>query len=270
MGIHLLRGREFSDQDSASSLAVAIVSRTVAKTLDPSEDVIGKRVSLKTRPDPRDWLTIVGVVDDVRQVGPSQAVHPAIYQPYLQVRQPFFLTHMTYVVRTASDPLGAIPEIQNVLRAVDKDQPATSIGLLNDALDAATAEPGFYAKLLGTFAFLAVVLALVGTYGVIAYSVAQRRHEIGLRRALGARDSSVLLLVIRRTMILGVAGVAIGTVAAWLATRLLRTVLFETTPTDPATFATVAAIVFVAAVLAGAIPARRATRIDPLAALRHE
>jgi ABC-type antimicrobial peptide transport system permease subunit len=141
---------------------------------------------------------------------------------------------------------------------------------MSDALDAATADPGFYARLLGTFALLAVVLALVGTYGVIAYSVAQRHHEIGLRMALGARGSSVLWLVIRRTLMLGATGVIIGTAAASLATRLLEAFLFETTPTDPATFAAVALTVFLAALLAGLIPARRATRVDPLVALRHE
>jgi ABC-type antimicrobial peptide transport system permease subunit len=120
------------------------------------------------------------------------------------------------------------------------------------------------------FALLAVVLALVGTYGVIAYSVALRNHEIGLRMALGASDSSVVWLVIRRTLVLGATGVAVGTTAAWLVTRLLRSFLFETTPTDPATFGAGALIVFVAALLAGLIPARRATRVDPLVALRHE
>ena len=177
---------------------------------------------------------------------------------------------MTYVVRTGSDPLAAVPAIRNVLRAVDKDQPATAIGLLSDSLDRATAEPAFYARLLGAFGVLAVTLALVGTYGVIAYAVAQRNHEIGLRMALGARGASVVWLVIRRTLTLGMAGVVIGTSAAWLATRLLETVLFEVTPTDPATFAAVATTVFVAALLAGLVPARRATRVDPLVALRHE
>jgi len=250
-----------------------LVEANLARGFSPEaarRDALGKRVSLKTEPTPQDWLTVVGVVDDVKQLGPSQASHPAIYQPYLQVRQRFFLSHMTYVVRTVSEPLGAIPAIRNVLRTVDRDQPATSIGPIQDALDAATAEPEFYARLLGMFALLAVVLALVGTYGVIAYSVALRNHEIGLRMALGASDSSVVWLVIRRTLVLGATGVAVGTTAGWLVTRLLRSFLFETTPTDPATFAAGALIVFVAALLAGLIPARRATRVDPLVALRHE
>jgi putative ABC transport system permease protein len=177
---------------------------------------------------------------------------------------------MTYVVRTHAEPLAVVPALRNVLRAVDQNQPATRIGLMSDVLDAATAEPGFYARLLGGFALLAVVLALVGTYGVIAYSVAQRTHEIGLRMALGARERSVLWLVIRRTLILGGSGVLIGAIGAWMATRLLETFLFEITPTDPATFTAVALSVFTAALLAGLIPGCRAIRIDPIAALRHE
>jgi predicted permease len=270
MGIRLLRGREFNDSDQASSRGVAIISRTVAKAIDPSEAVIGRQVSLQTKPAPQDWLTVVGIVDDVRQMGPTQKSHAAIYRPYLQVQQLFFLNHMTYVVRTASDPLGAIPSIKNVLSAVDRNQPATALGLMNDVWDAATSEPEFFARLFGAFALLAVILALVGTYGLIAGCVAQRHHEIGIRMALGAHRRSVVWLVIRRTLMLGVAGVALGTAAAWLATRLLETFLFETTPTDPATFIAVALTVFVAAVLAGMIPARRATRVDPLVALRHE
>ena len=270
MDIRLLRGREFNDGDRVSSQRVAIISRTVAKAIDPSEDVLGRQVSLQTEPAPQDWLTVVGIVEDVRQMGPSQKSHAAIYRPYLQVQQLFFLNHITYVVRTASDPLGAIPSIRNVLRSVDANQPATALGLMNDLLDASTSEPEFFARLLGTFALLAVILALVGTYGVIAGTVAQRNHEIGIRMALGADRRKVVWLVIRRTLVLGAAGVAVGTAAAWLATRLLQTFLFETTPTDPATFTTVALTVFVAAVLAGMIPARRATRVDPLVALRHE
>ena len=270
MGIRLLRGREFHESDRGSSLAVAIVSRTVAKTIDVSEDVVGRRISLATNPTAQDWLTVVGVVDDVKQLGPAGKSHPAVYQPYLQVRQLFFLNHMTYVVRTASDPVAAISSVRNVLRAVDKNQPATAIGLMADTLNAATSEPRFYARLLGTFALIAVTLALVGTYGLIAYSVTQRNQEIGLRLALGARGSSVLWLVIRRTLILGAAGVALGTLTAGMVMRFLESFLFETNATDPATFAAVAVTVFVAALLAGAIPARRATRVDPLVALRHD
>jgi predicted permease len=270
MGIRLMRGRDFTDRDTASSPGVAIVSRTVAKMLSPAEDPLGMRISVNSRPTPQDWLTIVGVVDDVKQLGPAMGSHPAVYRPYTQMRQTFFLSHMTFAVRTTGDPMRSVPAIRAALRAVDKDQPETSIVLMADVLGAATAEPGFHARLLGAFAVLAVVLALVGTYGVLAYSVAQRTHEIGLRRALGARDNTVLWMVMRRTLILGVTGVAIGIAGAWFATRLLTAFLFETTPTDPLTFTVVALTIFMAALAAGMIPARRATQVDPLVALRHE
>ncbi|HXW08108.1 MAG TPA: ABC transporter permease [Vicinamibacterales bacterium] len=270
MGIRLLQGREFDMHDTGTGPPVVIVSRSVARAIDPSGNVLGKRIGLWGRENSREWLTVVGVVDDVRQLGPSQKSHAAAYQPYLQMSRNLFLSNMTYVVRTVSDPLAAIPAIRNVLSSVDKDQPAASIGLMRDVLDSATAEPGFYARLLGTFAALAVLLALIGAYGVVAYSVAQRSHEIGLRRALGAQDRGILWMVIRRVVSLGAAGVVLGAIIAWLASRLLETFLFEVTPTDPATFIAVALTVFAAAVLAGVIPARRAARVDPLVALRHE
>jgi putative ABC transport system permease protein len=212
----------------------------------------------------------VGVVQDVRQYGPTQAYRPAIYQPYLQVRRTHFLNHVSYVVRTPSEPLRAVPPIRAALRAVDRDQPATSIVPMKDIMAAARAEPAFHARLLGTFAVLAVLLALVGTYGVLAYSVAQRTHEIGVRVALGARATTILWMVIRRTLLLSAAGVALGTLGAPLATRFLMTYLFETTPTDPRTFAGVSVLIVVAAFAAGFVPARRASRVDPLVALRHE
>jgi predicted permease len=270
MGIRILQGRDFNAGDTASSTGVAIISRTVARTMSATEDALGKRVTLESNPNPNDWLTVVGVVDDVKPYGPSQPFHAAVYQPYLQVRRPFFLSHMSYVVRTKSDPARAIPAIRTVLRTVDRDQPPASIALMDDVLNAATAEPGFHARLLGVFAALALMLAVVGTYGVLAYSVSQRTHEIGLRMALGARASTVLWMVIRRTLILSAAGVAIGTLGAWLATRLLTTFLFETTPTDAGTFTAVALTIFIAALAAGFVPARRATQVDPLVALRHE
>jgi putative ABC transport system permease protein len=270
MGIRLARGREFDEHDGTAGNPVAIVSRTVARYLDPGEDVIGRRVSLQSEPRPTDWLTIVGVVDDVRQWGPTQPARPAIYTAYQQVDRPMFLSHMSYALRTTTDPERAVPAIRTALRIVDRNQAATSIALMDDVLSSATAEPRFHSRLLGLFALLALVLAVVGIYGVLAYSVAQRTHEIGVRMALGARSGSVIWMVLRRTLWLGAAGVLLGTAGAAAATRLLSPFLFETTPTDVSTFAAVAATMFAAALLAGAIPAGRATRIDPLLALRHE
>ena len=271
MGIRLIRGREFDSRDHATGAPVAIVSRSVARYIDRSEEVVGRRVSLQRVSGPNDWVTIVGVVEDVRQYGPAQATRPAIYKPFEQVHHTFFLNHMSYVLRTSSsDPGRAIPALRAALRAADKNQAATSIARMDDVMFLATAEPRFHTRLLGAFAVLALLLAAVGVYGVIAYSVAQRTHEIGVRMALGARATAVVWMVLRGTLLMGAAGVLLGSAGAVAATRLLTPFLFETTPTDLATFAAVAITMFAAALTAGAIPARRATRIDPLVALRHE
>lgn len=203
-------------------------------------------------------------------MGPRTTLHAAIYQPYRQVHQPLFLRHMTFAARTAADPLTLAPAIRGALRAVDVNQPAASLGLMEDVLGAATAEPRFQARLLAIFALLAVVLALVGTYGVLAYSVAQGTHEIGVRIALGAQTATVVWMILRRTLLLSAIGITFGMAGALATTRLLRTLLFEITPTDPGTFSAVAIAMFVAALAAGFIPAQRAARVDPLVALRHE
>jgi putative ABC transport system permease protein len=270
LGIQLLRGRDFTGADHERAARVAIVSRAVARAIAPGEDAVGRRVSVQSRPTEQDWLTIVGVVDDVRQWGPTRGTHPAIYRPYLQVDQASALTHMTFAVRTAADPAAAVPSIRSVLRSVDRDQPASSIALMDDVIGAVTAASAFQARLLGTFAMLAVALALVGTYGVLAYSVSLRTHEIGVRMALGARSEDVLWMVIRRTLMLGATGIGLGILGGLAATRLLATLLFEVTPTDPATFVAVALTILTAALSAGFIPARRAAHVDPLEALRHE
>ncbi|MEN3339998.1 MAG: hypothetical protein V7647_3674 [Acidobacteriota bacterium] len=271
MGIRLLRGRDFAAGDNASSPGVAIVSRSVARFLSGSdENAIGRRVTLQDHPTPEDWLTVVGVVDDVKQWGPGQAFHAAIYQPYLQVSRPFFLSHMSFVIRTTSDPLRLAPAIRRVLREVDSNQPPQSILPMTTVLSAATAEPAFHARLLGIFACLALILAAVGIYGVVAYTVSQRTQEIGVRMALGAGPGAVVWMVLRRTLFLSAAGVALGACGALAARRILAGLLFELTPTDPATFSAVASIIFLVALAAAVVPASRAARIGPVIALRHD
>jgi len=270
MGIRLLRGRDFTARDNASSAGVAILSQAVARMLEPSGDAIGRRLTLEDHPKSEDWLTVIGVVDDVRQWGPAQPLHAAIYQPYPQVRQPFFLRHMTFAARTGAQPVTLAPAMRSALRAVDVNQPAASMVLMEDVLGAATAEPRFQARLLGIFALLAFILALVGTYGVLAYSDALGTHEIGVRMALGARSRTLVWMVLRRTLLLSALGISIGMAGALATTRLLGTLLFEITPTDPGTFSAVAMAILVAALVAGFIPAQRAARVDPLVALRHE
>jgi predicted permease len=269
MGIRLVQGRAFDDRDDGAAPGVAIVSRSVARIFE-AESPIGKRVALSDNPAPEDWLTVVGVVDDVRQGGPGQPAHAAIYRPYLQVKHPFFLRRMTFAVRARSDARPLASAIRAVLREVDPNQPPTSIAMMEDLVAGATADPGFQTRLLGTFALLALMLAVLGTYGVLAYSVAQRTHEIGLRIALGAGRGAVMWMVIGRTLLLSGAAVALGTFGALAATRALASSLFEIRPADPLTFAAVAVIIVAAALAAGWVPARRATRVDPMVALRHD
>ena len=269
-GIRFLRGRDFTERDNSTAPGVVIVTRSVAERLWPGTDPIGKQISMEDHPKPGDWLTIIGVVDDIKQQGLAKKSDPAIYRPYLQVSQPFFLSHMTFAVRTASDPLSVAPAMRGVLREVDKDQPLQSIDTMQDLIAATTAEPRFQTRLLGVFAILAVALAAVGIYGVLAYSVAQRTHEIGIRMALGAQAADVLWMVFGRTLALVCAGIAIGAAGALGLTRVLSKFLFEVKPSDPATFAAVALLLVFAALAAGLIPARRAAQVDPMVALRYE
>ncbi|HXI43401.1 MAG TPA: ABC transporter permease [Bryobacteraceae bacterium] len=270
MGIRLLRGREFTDRDNAAAPGVVILSQSVARRLWPGEDPLGQQITMEDHPAPKDWLTIIGVVDDVRQQSLSKGADHAIYRPYLQVKYPFFLMHMTFAVRTASDPQQLAPALRKVLHEVDRDQPVESIAPMADLIHANTAEPRFQARLLGAFSLLALILSAVGIYGVLAYAVTQRTHEIGIRMALGAESADVLRMVLRRTLILAAAGIALGTAGALALTRLLSKFLFEVKPTDPATFIVVAALLAGVALLAGAIPARRASNVDPMVALRYE
>jgi putative ABC transport system permease protein len=269
MGIRLLRGREFTDADNGMAPGVAIVSESVARTLWPGEDPIGKRISLEDEPKPEDWLTVVGVVQDLKQETLSKSSDPAIYQSLLQVRRPFFLRHMSFVIKTAASPESAAAEIRTVLRNVDKDQ-AVSIASMDRVVATTIAEPRFQTRLLGIFAVIALGLTLVGVYGALAYAVSQRTKEIGLRMALGAVGTDVLKMVLQRAVTVVLSGIAIGTAGALITTRVLMKFLFEVKPNDPATYAVVCLALALSALLACWIPARRAMRVDPMVALRYE
>jgi putative ABC transport system permease protein len=210
------------------------------------------------------------VVDEVRQQGLTEQPELAIYQPYPQVTRTFFLGHMTFAVRTASNPQSIAPAVRSVLRNVDQNQPAQSISTMEDIVAGTTTEPRFQTRLLAVFAMLALTLAAIGVYGVLAYSVSERTHEIGIRMALGAGKGNVMGMVLRNSLILAAAGVSLGTAGALIVTRVLGRFLFEVKPTDPATFAVVALLLAAIALLAGCIPARRATKVDPVVALRFE
>jgi putative ABC transport system permease protein len=269
MGIRFLEGRGFMDQDNSSGPGVAIISQSVARILWPGDDPIGKRLTMEDEPKPKDWLTIVGVVDDVRQQSLAENPLPAIYQPYEQVTRTFFLSHMSFVVRTAANPGSVAAGMRAVLHDVDKYQPV-SIAALTDLADASTAETWFQARLISTFSLLALFLAAIGIYGVLAYAVTERTREIGIRMALGAKKSHITRMLLKRTLVLVLAGVALGGCGALVLTRVLGKFLFEVKPNDPATFLSVAAILGATGIIAGLLPAQRATRVDPVVALRWE
>jgi predicted permease len=270
MGIRLLSGRGFSDRDNSDSPGVALISEFVARTLWPNENPLGKRITLEEDPKPQDWLTVVGVVDDVNQTSLTEHPHPAIYQPYEQVRRTGFLSHMTFAVRTAANMQGVASAMRSVLQEVDRNQPVQSIAAMTDLLDATTAEPWFQARLISVFSILALLLSAIGIYGVLAYAVTERTREIGIRMALGAEKSDITRMVLKRSLLLVTAGVTLGAAGALAVTRVLTKFLFDVKPTDPATFAMVAAVLVAVALFAGLLPARRATRVDPLVALRWE
>jgi predicted permease len=269
IGIRLLNGRDFTGRDDGSNPGVTIVSRAVAHDLWPGQNVLGKRISMEDQPGEGDWLTIVGVVDDVRQKSLTARPEPAVYQPYAQVAHTFFLSHMTFAVRTLTDPVAVAPALRRALREVDRDQPV-EIATMDDVIAATMRTTRFQTSLLAAFALMALALAAVGIYGVLAYAVFERTHEIGIRMALGANAGNVLAMVMRNSLALTAAGLAIGSAGALAVTRVLIRFLFEVKPSDPATFAAVAILLAAIALLASWIPAKRATRVDPLTALRFE
>jgi putative ABC transport system permease protein len=269
-GIRLRSGREFTDQDVAAAPKVVIVSSSLAERVWPNEDPLGKRISMEGKPRPDTWMTVVGVVDDVVQVDVKGKRGAATYRPYAQTTSAFFLEHMSFAVRTAAPIASVGPAIRRVLRNVDKDQPVQQLATMDELVASTTAEPLFQARLLATFSVLALILAAIGIYGVLAYSVTERTHEIGIRVALGAQARDVSRMVLRRTLFLSIPGVALGVAGALAVTRVLDRLLFGVKPNDPATIVAVAALLACVALVAAVVPARRATRVDPMVALRAE
>ena len=270
MGIPLLQGRFFDQRDARSAPGVAIVSQSVARLVWPGGNPLGKRITLEDAPKPEDWLTVVGVVDDVKQLAMTQTSPPAIYQPYAQVTRPFFLAGMNYVVRSAGDPAALAGAIRRQVQALDPNQPVLRLATMRNLIATLTAEPRFQAGLIGAFAAMALLLAVIGIHGVMSYFVAERIHEIGIRMALGAGAADVLRMVVRQGMLLVAVGIFFGALGAWGATRVLATLLFELRPADPPTYVGVALLLAAVALAAILIPAYRAARVDPNVALRYE
>jgi putative ABC transport system permease protein len=225
---------------------------------------VGARISA----DGKNWASIEGVVGDVRQQGLRSEPQPEVYISYLQ--DPFAWSYLSLLVRTSFDPMKLVSSIQGVIWSVDKDLPIASVSTMEQIRSGSIAQPRITALLLMVFASLALVLASVGIYGVMAYAVTQRTHEMGLRMALGARVTDVLKLVVGEGIILAAGGVALGLAGAFALTRVLAKLLWGVRPTDPATFIAVSLLLAGVALLASYVPARRATKVDPMVALRYE
>ena len=268
MGIHVRRGRGFLSSDDHTSAHVAVISESVARRFWPNGAAVGQRITMEDHPTPSDWITIVGVVDDVVQANLADARGGAIYRPLAQVDQVPFIEHLTFVASAAIDPSSVATSMRAAVRAVDPQQPIESIMTMEARLGATVAEPRFRTLVLVVFSSLALVLAAIGIYGVLAYSVTERTRELGIRIALGASPAAAEKLVLGGTARLVVPGLLLGAVAAMLVARVLTTFLFQVRPTDPATFAGAGVVLLAVALGAGYAPARRASRIDPVIAMK--
>jgi putative ABC transport system permease protein len=265
MRIPLESGRAFTEQDRDETPRVVIINEALARRFWPGETVIGKRIGFKAS-FPQVWHEIVGIVGDVKHQRLDADPKPEVYFAYQQYPDTF----MSLAVRTSSEPAALTGAIRNQVLAVDSNQPVFDIKTMDERLSKAVAPSRFIMLLLGIFAGLALILAAVGIYGVISYSVTQRTHEIGVRMALGAEARDVLRLVVRQAMTLTLTGVVVGLGGAFALTRLMSGLLFGVGPTDPLTFTVLPIILAGVALGACFVPARRATKVDAMVALRYE
>jgi putative ABC transport system permease protein len=269
MGMKLVRGRAFSRYDNETAPGVVIINETLVARFFSGEDPIGKRLELSG--DPKDLREIVGVVADARNYGVDAEVKPEVYVPFLQSAPEYLssvVSALTIVMRSAIEPAALGAALREQVQALDKDQPVSEIKTMEWYLADSMAQRRFNMFLLGAFAGLALVLAAVGIYGVIAYTVTQRTHEMGIRIALGARGGDILRLVFGNAMTTTLTGIVLGLGAAFALTRLLRSLLYQVSPTDPVVFAAIPLLLLSVAVLATYLPARRAMKVNPITALR--
>ena len=269
MGIPVVRGRGIERRDTEDSQLVAVVNENMASRFWANDDPVGKRFRWARESDDQGWLTIVGVVGDIKSGGLDKNEPPTVYAPYRQ-RAFSWLRWTSLVIRTESEPRSQIASVRGQLLEIDPNQPVNSIGTLEQTVDSSVAQRRLNTMLISLFAAAAALLAAIGIYGIVSYYVVRRTREIGLRRALGATHRDVIRLVVRQGLALTVAGVVLGLAGALAVTRSLESLLFGVTPTDIATFVTVPLLLVLVALLASCVPARRATHVDPLIALRTE
>jgi putative ABC transport system permease protein len=265
MGIGHVRGERMSERHREGAPDVGLINETMARKFWPNEDPVGKRINTGN-PASNPWITVIGVVRDTRSSGLEKEPYPQVYLPALQFRQ----RAMTFVARTSADPAGVVPAVRRELAALDKELPLYNVRTMEQVLADSISRRRFQMILTAAFAGVGLLLAAVGIYGVISYSVAQRTHELGVRVALGARAGDILRLVVGQGLGLALAGVGVGLALALGLTRVLASMLYGVSATDPLTFAFVALALLGVALLACLVPARRATKVDPMIALRYE
>jgi putative ABC transport system permease protein len=266
MRVPVLQGREFLDEDTVSAPQVIVVNEAMAHKFWPGEDVLGKRIKLDMRDPQEPWLTIVGVVGNVRAWGLDNDARPQFFRPYTQAAWPW----MSVVVRTRVSPMSLATAVKKALAGIEPDHPVSGVETMEQVLSGSLGSRRFPTLLLASFALLALVLAAVGIVGLVSYAVAQRTQEIGIRIALGARSRDVLAFFIRRSMVWVLSGVVAGVVASVGLTRLVKTLLFGVRPTDPFVLGAAGLLLIAIALLSSYVPALRATKLDPLVALRCE
>jgi putative ABC transport system permease protein len=280
MRIPILAGRDFTRADETARAHVVVINETLARHAWPNDSPLGRRLTVDDPAAGPDWFTVVGVVKEVRQGSWSEGHSEEMYFPYLPgpaegtlpLRLANFLSpvYMTLVVRTPAPPAVTAAAVEEVVRASERDAPVSDVITMEQAVAEQFAQPRFYLLVFASFAGVALVLAVVGVYGVISYSVARRTREIGLRAALGASPRGPFKLVVGQGMRLTAVGIAVGLSAALAVTRYLRSVLFEVQPTDPVTLAAAAMVLAATALAACSVPAWRASKVDPVVALRSD
>jgi putative ABC transport system permease protein len=269
MEIPVLRGRAFTERDTDGAPRVAIINETMARKYFPGEDPIGKRMAFGDTSKEESWRTIVGITGNVRHASINEPAFPGAYTPYAQDKESW--SRMGLVVRAAGGDAAALATaVRKEILAVDPQQPVSSVQTMEQLMATSITRPRFIMMMLGLLASIALALASVGIYGLMSYSITERTHEIGIRMALGAQRGDVLRMVVGQGLRLVTIGLIIGLTGAFALTRLMSSLLYGVSAVDPMTFLAVSVLLAGAGLLACYIPARRATRVDPMVALRYE